>query len=137
MPIYEYRCDDCSHEFETIQKLSEPPLKTCPACAHETLRKKVSAAGFRLKGAGWYETDFKGGNNKKNVAGDRSSSDTGSSSSSGGKGTSDGSSGSKDSSSGSTSGGSAGSSAKSNGESSKSAGGTAAGSSSSKAKASD
>lgn len=137
MPIYEYRCDNCSHEFETIQKLSEQPLKTCPACAQETLRKKVSAAGFRLKGAGWYETDFKGGSNKRNVAGDRSSSDSGSSSSSGGKSTSDGASGSKDGSSGSNSGGSEGSSAKSNGESSKSGSGAAAGSSSSKSKASD
>ncbi len=69
MPIYEYRCDSCSHEFETIQKLSESPLTRCPACAEEKLRKKVSAAGFRLKGGGWYETDFKGGS-KKNVAGE-------------------------------------------------------------------
>ena len=76
MPIYEYRCDSCGHEFETIQKLSEAALTTCPACAEESLRKKVSASGFRLKGGGWYETDFKAGNNKKNVAGDDSSRDS-------------------------------------------------------------
>lgn len=69
MPIYEYRCDSCAHEFETIQKVSEPPLTTCPACSAEALRKKVSAAGFRLKGGGWYETDFKSGT-RKNVAGE-------------------------------------------------------------------
>ncbi len=69
MPIYEYRCDNCNHEFETIQKVSDAPLTKCPACAEDALRKKVSAAGFRLKGGGWYETDFKAGK-KKNVAGD-------------------------------------------------------------------
>ena len=69
MPIYEYRCDNCAHEFETIQKVSDEPLKTCPACSEDALRKKVSAAGFRLKGGGWYETDFKG-NKRKNVAGE-------------------------------------------------------------------
>jgi len=69
MPIYEYRCDNCAHEFETIQKVADEPLKTCPACSEEALRKKVSAAGFRLKGGGWYETDFKG-NKRKNVAGE-------------------------------------------------------------------
>ena len=68
MPIYEYRCEKCGHEFETIQKVSEEPLRTCPQCAEDALRKKVSAAGFRLKGGGWYETDFKSGS-KKNVAG--------------------------------------------------------------------
>lgn len=69
MPIYEYRCDNCAHEFETIQKVSDQPLKTCPACSEDALRKKISAAGFRLKGGGWYETDFKG-NKRKNVAGE-------------------------------------------------------------------
>jgi putative FmdB family regulatory protein len=67
MPIYEYRCQSCGHEFEAIQKFSEAPLTTCPACSQESLRKKISAAGFRLKGGGWYETDFKAGQ-KKNVA---------------------------------------------------------------------
>ena len=79
MPIYEYRCADCGHEFETIQKVSEEPLSTCPDCGKDTLKKKVSAAGFRLKGGGWYETDFKSGG-KKNVAEDaKGSADAGSS----------------------------------------------------------
>ena len=67
MPIYEYRCDICGHELETIQKIGEQPLKTCPNCKEDALIKRVSAAGFRLKGGGWYETDFKTGN-KKNIA---------------------------------------------------------------------
>ncbi len=68
MPIYEYRCDNCGHELEAFQKLNESPLQTCPQCDTDNLIKKISAAGFRLKGGGWYETDFKSGN-KKNVAG--------------------------------------------------------------------
>lgn len=68
MPIYEYVCDTCSHQMEVIQNLSEDPLVKCPECDADSLRKKISAAGFRLKGGGWYETDFKSGN-KKNVAG--------------------------------------------------------------------
>lgn len=68
MPIYEYRCGDCGHEFETIQKISEDPLTVCPACNENALVKKISAAGFRLKGGGWYETDFKSGG-KRNVIG--------------------------------------------------------------------
>jgi putative FmdB family regulatory protein len=83
MPIYEYRCDNCSHEFETIQKMSEEPLKTCPACAQDALRKKVSASGFRLKGAGWYETDFKS-DRKRNVAGDEKAAKDGGESAKGG-----------------------------------------------------
>jgi putative FmdB family regulatory protein len=69
MPIYEYQCTDCEHEFETIQKISEDLLVTCPNCSKDSLRKKISAAGFRLKGGGWYETDFKSGG-RKNVSGD-------------------------------------------------------------------
>jgi putative FmdB family regulatory protein len=69
MPIYEYQCQDCGHEHEALQKLSDMPLVTCPACSKDTLIKKISAAGFRLKGGGWYETDFKSGA-KKNVVGD-------------------------------------------------------------------
>ena len=61
MPIYEYRCNACSHEHEAIRKFSDAPLTTCPACGKESLVKKVSAAGFQLKGSGWYQTDFKGG----------------------------------------------------------------------------
>lgn len=67
MPIYEYRCEACSHELEALQKLSDEPLVECPSCKAPALRKQVSAAGFRLKGGGWYETDFKSGS-KKNVA---------------------------------------------------------------------
>ena len=68
MPIFEYVCDKCDHEFETLQKVSESPLKICEACGRKGLRKKISAAGFRLSGSGWYETDFKSGK-KKNVSG--------------------------------------------------------------------
>ena len=59
MPIYEYVCDPCGHHLEALQKISEAPLIYCPECGEATLRKKVSAAAFRLKGTGWYETDFK------------------------------------------------------------------------------
>lgn len=69
MPIYEYLCENCGHDFETLQKLSDAPLRECPKCAQERLVKKITAAGFRLKGAGWYETDFKSGS-KRNVAGE-------------------------------------------------------------------
>jgi putative FmdB family regulatory protein len=72
MPIYEYQCNACGHEHEALQKLGAEPLLVCPACNEAELKKKISAAGFRLKGAGWYETDFKSGN-KKNVAGESSS----------------------------------------------------------------
>ena len=71
MPIYEYQCQSCGHEHEALQKLSAEPLIICPACSKPELMKKISAAGFRLKGGGWYETDFKSGN-KKNVAGEAS-----------------------------------------------------------------
>ena len=64
MPIYEYRCSACGHELEALQKLSEAPLRTCPACAKDTLTKLLSAAGFQLKGSGWYATDFKGSGSK-------------------------------------------------------------------------
>lgn len=73
MPIYEYQCQACGHRLESLQKLSEEPLKDCPACGQPTLNRLVSAAGFRLKGGGWYETDFKSGN-KRNVAESASSS---------------------------------------------------------------
>jgi putative FmdB family regulatory protein len=59
VPIYEYQCDACGHALEALQKISDAPLKTCPECNRDALRKKVSAAAFRLKGTGWYETDFK------------------------------------------------------------------------------
>ncbi len=67
MPIYEYQCTECGLELEKLQKLSDAPLTDCPDCGKPTLKKKVSAAGFRLKGSGWYETDFKS-KNRKNVA---------------------------------------------------------------------
>ena len=66
VPIYEYRCDACGHELEALQKMSDVPLIDCPECSQSTLKKALSAAGFRLKGSGWYESDFKGGK-KKNV----------------------------------------------------------------------
>jgi len=67
MPIYEYVCTDCVHEFETLQKMGATPLSVCPACEKPALKKKISAPGFRLSGSGWYETDFKSGN-QKNLA---------------------------------------------------------------------
>lgn len=66
MPIYEYQCDSCGHELEKLQRMSDNPLQDCPDCGEAELRRLVSAAGFRLKGAGWYETDFKKGD-KKNL----------------------------------------------------------------------
>jgi len=66
MPIYEYQCEACGHYLETLQKISEPPLTECHKCGKPALKKLISAAAFRLKGGGWYETDFKTGN-KKNV----------------------------------------------------------------------
>jgi len=81
MPIYEYQCQSCSHELEKLQKLSDAPLSLCPQCGKEELRRKISAAGFRLKGGGWYETDFKK-SGKKNLAGDSGGSAESSSSSS-------------------------------------------------------
>jgi putative FmdB family regulatory protein len=64
MPIYEYRCTLCGHELEALQKLSDAPLTGCPSCNNDGLVKLVSAAGFQLKGNGWYATDFKGGGKK-------------------------------------------------------------------------
>lgn len=66
MPIYEYRCKACGHEFEAIQKMSDEPLVDCPECRDPSLEKMISATGFRLKGSGWYETDFKS-SKQKNV----------------------------------------------------------------------
>lgn len=69
MPIYEYRCQDCGHELEKLQRMSDAPLVDCPACEKPGLKKLISAAAFRLKGSGWYETDFKK-DGKRNLAGD-------------------------------------------------------------------
>ena len=68
MPIYEYQCMACGHKLEKLQKISDAPLTDCPACAQPDLRKLVSAVAFRLKGGGWYETDFKDEQSRKNVA---------------------------------------------------------------------
>jgi putative FmdB family regulatory protein len=59
MPIYGYRCAECGEEHDALQKVSEPPLTICPACGKPALQKQLSAAGFQLKGSGWYATDFK------------------------------------------------------------------------------
>jgi putative FmdB family regulatory protein len=59
MPIYEYRCTDCGHRLEALQRLADAPLLVCPACGKECLTKLMSAVGFHLKGSGWYATDFK------------------------------------------------------------------------------
>ncbi len=60
MPIYEYACSDCDHKLEIIQKMNDPRLEQCPACGKNTLKKLISPSAFRLKGTGWYETDFSG-----------------------------------------------------------------------------
>jgi putative FmdB family regulatory protein len=61
MPIYAYRCTACGHAKDVLQKMADPPLRVCPACQAETFSKQVTAAGFQLKGSGWYVTDFRGG----------------------------------------------------------------------------
>ena len=61
MPIYAYRCEACGHAKDVLQKISDAPLSTCPACGAEAFTKQVTAAGFQLKGSGWYATDFRGG----------------------------------------------------------------------------
>ena len=66
MPIYEYKCLKCKHQFEVIQKFSDNPVENCPECNENSVQKLVSAPSFRLKGGGWYETDFKTGS-KKNI----------------------------------------------------------------------
>ena len=69
MPIYEYACQSCGHVVDELQKMNEPPLVDCPECSKPELKKLVSAPNFRLKGKGWYETDFKD-KNQRNLAGD-------------------------------------------------------------------
>ena len=66
MPIYDYKCSKCGHQVEIIQKISDKPIKMCPKCGKSSFKKLISAPSFRLKGGGWYETDFKTGN-KKNL----------------------------------------------------------------------
>ncbi len=78
MPIYEYVCETCDHTHDALQKMSDAPLTDCPKCQEPSLKKKVSAPGFRLSGSGWYETDFKSGT-KRNIADKGKSSDSSSS----------------------------------------------------------
>jgi putative FmdB family regulatory protein len=71
MPIYEYRCEACGHHLETLQKITDPPLTDCHKCGKPALKKLISASAFRLKGGGWYETDFKTGGKKNVVEADK------------------------------------------------------------------
>ncbi|CEK10720.1 FmdB family zinc ribbon protein [Legionella hackeliae] len=73
MPIYEYECKNCHHQFDLMQKISDDPAKQCPQCFQETAVRLVSAAGFQLKGTGWYVTDFK---NKENKTANKATTDT-------------------------------------------------------------
>ena len=97
MPIYEYRCSACGHEVEVLQKISDPPLIDCPSCGKATLSKLVSAAGFQLKGSGWYVTDFR--DSKKAKEGGKTKAESGSGEAPAGKesGSGDASAESKDS----------------------------------------
>jgi putative FmdB family regulatory protein len=73
MPIYEYRCSECGFQDEFLQKLSDPLMTVCPSCGKESLKKLLSAAGFQLKGSGWYATDFKGSGAKPAASSDKKS----------------------------------------------------------------
>ncbi|RZL01537.1 MAG: zinc ribbon domain-containing protein, partial [Rubrivivax sp.] len=70
MPIYAYRCESCGHAKDVLQKMSDPVLSTCPACGAESFKKQLTAAGFQLKGSGWYVTDFRNGSNGGAAPGD-------------------------------------------------------------------
>lgn len=76
MPIYAYRCAACGHAKDVLQKISDPVLTTCPACGAESFQKQVTAAGFQLKGSGWYVTDFRGGSGAGPAASDAGKSET-------------------------------------------------------------
>lgn len=77
MPIYEYQCRSCGHELEVMQKISDALLVDCPQCLQPQLKKLISAAGFQLKGSGWYQTDFKNGSKKSETEkAEKSESDT-------------------------------------------------------------
>lgn len=118
MPIYEYQCEECQHRIEKLMKLSDEAPVICPKCNKPALKKMVSAAAFRLKGSGWYETDFKTGS-KKNVLHGGSSSDSSSGSSgSGDSGSSSSGASEKSSSGGKSSGASSASTGTSSGTSS-------------------
>jgi putative FmdB family regulatory protein len=70
MPIYAYKCESCGHAKDVLQKISDAPLTQCPACGADAFRKQLTAAGFQLKGSGWYVTDFRGGNSGAGAGGD-------------------------------------------------------------------
>ena len=70
MPIYEYACKECDHRLDALQKMADAPLVDCPSCGEPSLKRMLSAPRFRLKGQGWYETDFKK-DNQRNIAGDK------------------------------------------------------------------
>ena len=72
MPIYEYQCQSCGHRLELIQKISDPPPRKCPECGRMKLQKVISPVAFRLKGSGWYETDFKDKSKRRKLADDKS-----------------------------------------------------------------
>jgi len=68
MPIYAYKCESCGHAKDVLQKISDAPLTDCPACGQPTFSKQLTAAGFQLKGSGWYATDFRGGSSAAGAA---------------------------------------------------------------------
>jgi putative FmdB family regulatory protein len=78
MPIYEYECQECQHVLDALQKISDEPLRHCPSCGEAALKKLLSAPRFRLKGSGWYETDFKDKNRRNLADSDKPSSSSGS-----------------------------------------------------------
>ncbi|PPE71378.1 zinc ribbon domain-containing protein [Caldimonas thermodepolymerans] len=79
MPIYAYKCESCGHGQDVLQKISDPVLTDCPQCGQSSFRKQITAAGFQLKGTGWYVTDFRGGGSSSSSSGSASSSGNGSS----------------------------------------------------------
>ena len=76
MPIYEYACQHCGHHLETIQKITDKPLQRCEQCGQDRLEKQISATSFRLKGSGWYVTDYNSGSNNQKTENTASKSDT-------------------------------------------------------------
>ena len=87
MPIYEYRCEACGHTLDWLQKVSDPPLSKCPSCNEPALKRLISAPSFRLKGGGWYETDFKSDKDKRRNLAETAGGDSGTKASDGGKST--------------------------------------------------
>ena len=77
VPIYEYKCEACEHSLEALQKISDDPLRECPACGKPALKKQVTAAAFKLKGGGWYETDFKNKSKPQGQQADKKSESSG------------------------------------------------------------